>query len=287
MTLFPDVAAGGLATVCRAWALVRADGLTLGFTDHDLPLTFEGITFRPDAGLSARALVQGTGLAVDNTEVMGALSDAAITEADIEAGRYDGAEVRLWLVDWRAPEQRSLRFRGNLGEIRRGQGAFHAELRGLTERLNVAQGRVFHRDCAAVLGDAACGVDLDLPTFAATFPAPVAAEAGRVFVIAGLDAYADRWFERGTLTVLSGAGAGLRGLVKGDRLRPDATRRVELWEPLRATVAPGDLLRLTAGCDRRAVTCRFKFDNIANFRGFPFLPGDDWMIAGPRRDGAA
>ena len=50
---------GGVTTLCRAWALSRADGLVRGFTDHDRPLAFEGIAFRPETGMSASALVQG------------------------------------------------------------------------------------------------------------------------------------------------------------------------------------------------------------------------------------
>lgn len=67
-------------TVARAWSVRRADGLTLGFTDHDQRLVFGGVTFRPDRGLTARALVQGTGLSVDNSEAVGALNDDAITD---------------------------------------------------------------------------------------------------------------------------------------------------------------------------------------------------------------
>lgn len=273
--------AGGFTTLARAWALTRTDGVTLGFTDHDRPLIFEGIAFRPDSGMSARAMVSGTGLAVDNTEVLGALSDAAITEADIQAGRYDGAEVRMWLVNWADVAQRHLRFRGSLGEIRRENGAFQAELRGLSDHLNQPRGRVYHRDCAAVLGDAACRFDLNTPGSATTLPAETV-EAGRIYRFGALDSHADRWFERGRLRVLSGAAAGLEGIVKVDRLAADGSRTVELWQPIPAPVAPGDSLRIEAGCDKRATTCRFKFDNFVNFQGFPFIPGDDWLMAGPR-----
>ena len=84
----------GATTVCRAWAVRRADGVTLGFTDHDRDLSFDGVTFRAGTGLTARSLMQSTGLAVDNSEAFGALSSDAVREADIESGRYDGAEVR-------------------------------------------------------------------------------------------------------------------------------------------------------------------------------------------------
>ena len=69
----------GVTTVCRAWAITRRDGVTFGFTDHDLPLAFDGLSFKAETGLSAMALQQSTGLSVDNSEALGALSDAAVT----------------------------------------------------------------------------------------------------------------------------------------------------------------------------------------------------------------
>jgi uncharacterized phage protein (TIGR02218 family) len=273
--------AGGHSTVARAWALTRRDGVTLGFTDHDETLSFEGILFRPDEGLSASALVQGSGLAVDNAEVLGVLSDAAIREEDIAAGRYDGAGIRLWWVNWRKPEERVLRFRGTLGEIRRLGGAFQAEVRGLTEALNQPLGRVFHRDCSAVLGDGACRVDLGLPGMAEDRTVEIC-EENRVFRFADLDLPPDRWFERGQFRVLSGAAAGLSGIVKHDRRLADGSREIALWASLPAPVLPGDQVRIEPGCDKRFATCREKFANTANFRGFPHLPSEDWLIAVPR-----
>ena len=93
-------------TRARAWALTREDGTVLGFTDHDRDLSFEGLTFRAGTGMSASAITQGTGLAVDNTEASGALSDAALTEGDILAGLYDNAALVIWEVDWTDPDAR-------------------------------------------------------------------------------------------------------------------------------------------------------------------------------------
>ena len=139
--------ATGCTTVCRCWAVTRKDGVVLGFTDHDVDLAFEGILFRAGSGLSARALAQSTGLAVDNSEAVGALSDASVTETDLRAGRFDNAEVRLWLVNWANTAERLLQFRGTVGEVSQAGGQFRAELRGLTEALNRPQRRVFQRDC--------------------------------------------------------------------------------------------------------------------------------------------
>ncbi|MEL7114212.1 MAG: DUF2163 domain-containing protein [Pseudomonadota bacterium] len=271
--------ASGATRVCRAWALKRKDGVEFGFTDHDLDLVFEGITFRADTGLAARAIQQGTGLSVDNSEAVGILSDAAITEEDIQAGRFDGAEVLAWLVNWQNVEERHLQFRGHLGEIAREGASFTAELRGLTEGLNQPQGRVYQSVCSARLGDAACGFNTDAPGY--FFEGPVEEVEGRkVFRFADLSDFDERWFERGRFKVISGAAKGLVGIVKNDRLSADG-REIELWETLGLEVQPGDVIRVDAGCDGRAETCRLKFNNMLNFQGFPHIPGDDWLMNYP------
>ena len=275
--------ASGVTTVCRCWDVEREDGAVLGFTDHDRDLRFDGVLYRAGTGLSARAFAQATGLAVDNSEAMGALSDASVREADIEAGRFDGARLRAWLVNWAEPSERSLRFRGSFGEVTRRGGAFEVELRGLTEALNQPFGRVFQAGCDAVLGDARCGVDLGAPGYALEVTVG-GVEGGRVFTWSSLPR-PDGWHERGRLRVVSGAAEGLSGMIRSDR--SDGGRRIELWQALGATVAPGDRVRLEPGCDKRAETCRGKFGNLLNFRGFPHVPGEDWQMSHPATAGVA
>ncbi|QBF32265.1 DUF2163 domain-containing protein [Thalassococcus sp. S3] len=273
----------GLTTLCRAWAITRKDGASFGFTDHDRPLSFEDITFKADSGLTALALQQSTGLSVDNSEAVGALSDASVTEEDIEAGRFDGADVKAWLVNWSDPDVRWLQFRGTIGEVRRADGAFHAELRGLTEALNRPLGRVYQKPCTAVLGDGQCRFDLDTPGYAHIAPVEDIDDT-RVFRWTELPGFEPGWFGRGRLTVVTGAAEGLWGSVKWDRLI-EGVRQIELWEPIRGQIQAGDEVRLEAGCDKRLETCRLKFNNILNFQGFPDVPGEDWMVAYPRSSG--
>ena len=273
----------GVTTVCRAWAVTRRDGVVLGFTDHDRDLAFEGITFRASTGLTARALEQSTGLAVDNAEAVGALSDASIREADIAAGLYDGAGVRSWLVNWTDVSERRQTFRGSIGEIERQGGAFRAELRGLAEALNQPKGAVYQKPCAAVLGDGRCRVDTMQPGMSHE-ASVVAVERGAVLAFPAAPGFPEGWFARGRVTVLDGAGQGAVGVVKRDR-DVAGQRVVELWEMLSAGLAPGDRVRIEPGCDKRLETCRDKFDNLANFRGFPDIPGEDWLVSYPVRAG--
>ncbi|MEE4186850.1 MAG: DUF2163 domain-containing protein [Roseobacter sp.] len=275
---------GGLTTIAHAWAIVRKDGVVLGFTDHDRDLAFDGITFRADTGLSALSLAQSTGLSVDNTEALGALSDLSIREDEIEQGRFDGAEVRAWMVNWSDVSQRWLQFRGTIGELRRGDGGFQAELRGLTEALNRPLGRVFQKPCTAVLGDASCQVDLEAPGYSIDLTVETVDRA-RLFSWDEFDSFDAGWFARGRLEVMDGPSGGLWGMVKSDRI-DGARRTVELWEPIRGPLGAGAVVRLTAGCDKRSETCRLKFRNLLNFQGFPDLPGDDWLLAVPKSTGA-
>jgi len=268
----------GVTSVCRAWSVRRRDGAVYGFTDHDRDLSFEGVVFRASSGMTARVLQQTTGLSVDNSEAMGALSDAAVREEDLLAGRFDGAEVRCWLVNWADVDARIEQFRGTFGEIVRTAGQFRAELRGQTEALNQPQGRAYHRGCSAVLGDARCGFDLAQPGFSATVA--VGSQTGAVVRVGAVPGVPADWFQRGRLVVVSGRAAGLVGLIKSDRL-DGAGRSVELWSSLGIALDPGDTVRLEAGCDKTAATCRDKFANFLNFRGFPHIPGDDWLASYP------
>lgn len=272
----------GATTVCRAWTVQRRDGVMLGFTDHDRDLVVDGVTCRADTGMTARALQQTTGLSVDNSEAVGALSDAAIAEADLLAGRFDAAEVRSYLVNWAAPEDRIEQFRGSLGEIVRARGSFKAELRGLSEALNQPQGFAYLPGCSAVLGDARCKFQVLQPGYFSDVTAD-AVEDGRIFRFESFAGFDDRWFEHGRFEVLTGEAAGLIGVVKIDR-QEGGGRRIELWQSVGAPVGAGDQLRLIAGCNKSVVTCRAKFANFLNFRGFPHIPGEDWLASYPVPD---
>lgn len=273
----------GTTHVCRCWALSRKDGTELGFTDHDAVLEFDGIRFEAASGMTASALQSSTGLSVDNAEATGALSHASLTEADIMAGRFDGAQMRVWLVNWSDVTMRQMIFRGHLGELTRAGGAFEAELRGIAEQMNQTRGRLYQGPCTALLGDTACGFDLTQLGFQEEVTVDTITD-GRDLLFSTFGSFADGWFARGTIEVLTGAAAGASGLIKSDQIDGDG-RRIVLWQEVQADLASGDQIRLTAGCDKRFATCKGKFANTVNFRGFPHIPGEDWLMSYPTRSG--
>ncbi len=274
----------GATTLCRCWSITRKDGVMLGFTDHDRTLDFLGRSFLADAGMSAKALEQSTGLSVDNSEAVGVLSHASVDEKDLIAGRFDGAEVEIWLVNWKDTSQFAVLFKGQLGEIQRQSGTFTAELRGQTDRLNQNQGRIYQKPCSAVLGDARCRFDTSATGYSEAVQIDAITDQ-KILTVTLAGTFPDRWFEKGRVQFVDGAAAGLSGVVKRDH-QQGASRVIELWEMARADVAPGDLVQISAGCDKRFATCKDKFSNAMNFQGFPHVPGDDWLMAVPRKSGA-
>jgi uncharacterized phage protein (TIGR02218 family) len=266
----------GATTLCHCWKVTRTGAAAMGFTDHDRPLTFDGLTFEAASGFEATALESGLGLSVPNQDIAGALSSAAITEDDLAAGRYDGAGVEIWRVNWADVTQRLLIAKGEIGEVRRDAMGFTAELRGIAHRLNAAQGRHYQFACDADVGDARCKVDLNATAFKGAGSVTAAANS-RELSASGLGAFADGWFAGGRLVWTSGANAGLSQTVKSH-----IGAALTLWEAMPFAIAAGDGFTVTAGCDKRFATCKAKFANGLNFRGSPLMPGNDWIVASPR-----
>lgn len=268
--------ASGATTLAWAWRITRADGESFGFTDHDRVLIFEGTMFEPESGLIASELRTGSELAVDAQDAEGVLTSERITETDIIDGRWDNAEVEVWRVNWTDPAQRVLLRRGAIGEIRRGRLAFVAEMRSLAHVLAQSVGRVFQGTCDAALGDARCGVDLDIPAFTG-MGTVVDLLRPRAFTASGLGRFAAGWFAFGALEWTTGANTGRAAEVALHDLG-DGIATITLIEAPVRKIEPGDAFTVHAGCDKRAETCRARFANIANFRGFPHIPGPDTVI---------
>lgn len=273
----------GVTTLAHVWRVERRDAQVFAFTDHDCPLPFDDLMAEPVQGLASGAIEKSTDLSVDSASILGALSSEAITEADIARGLWDNARIDIYRVDWAAPDERVHLFAGHIGEVRRGALAFEAELRGLQAALNVPVGRVFSRFCDADLGDVRCGVDSDAPAFCGE--GVITEVLGtHAFRASGIEAYADGWFARGRIVWDGGATSE----VAAHRSDDDGAI-IDLLD--RAQLTLGDVFVIYAGCDKRLETCRAKFANVANFRGFPHMPGNDTLQAGPtageRLDGSS
>lgn len=195
-------------TLCLCWRLTRRDGEVFGLTDHDTDLLIAGFTYKPGAALEGGQFVQSIDLKPGHAAAAGFLSNDFIQEGDLRSGLWDGCQIDVLRVDWRAPETGQIHiWSGYLTESTMlDNGKFQADLASLKADLERPVGRVLQRQCDAAFGDERCGVR----------------EVGQ-------------------------------------------------------------------SCDQRFETCRDVFSNTANFRGFPHMPGNDFVLAGPaagRNDGS-
>jgi uncharacterized phage protein (TIGR02218 family) len=272
-----------VTTLAFCWTVKRRDGLVLGFTDHDAPLTLDGVIHDPQTGFNASAAESALGLQTQTMDLDGALSSQRISADDLMAGKYDRATVETWLVNWSDPQARTLLRTAVIGRIDMSGNAYKVELQSLAEAMDRRRGRLVRRRCDAELGDTRCGKDVSGAAWRGTGTVADARGAAD-FTATGLAAFAAQWFEQGVIEWQSGDNAGLTSQVAAHEAEGPAAR-FALWLPMPKPIRAGDLFTVTAGCDKRFATCKQKFSNSLNFQGFPHLPGNDAVYTYVNGDG--
>jgi len=260
-------------TLATCWLIERADGATYRYTDHDraIEVTGQGApvdgTYLTAVGYETGEIQARADLSVDELTVGCVLDSEQITDAELRAGLFDYAAVRLMLIDWSAPGAGIVKLRrGTLGEIAIGQGRFKAELRGMTQAVQQVVGEAFSPLCRADLGDSRCGVNLASYTLTGT----LTAVTDRTVVSDSARAEADGYFDNGVLTFTSGPNAG-----NAREIKVFAAGQFTLHQPAPYIAEVGDGYSVVPGCQKTIEVCKAKFDNVINFRGEPQVPGVD------------
>lgn len=267
-----------VTTLATCWKVVRLDGVTLGFTDLDVDIAFtDGVTYMARTGFNRSAIKGKSDMSVDNLEVDGLLDSTALKDSDLRAGIYDFASVEIFLVNWQDLTMGKIILRrGLLGQVQLKDSQFIAEVNGLTQYLQQQYLEVYSADCRADFCDARCA--LNRATFTDT--GIVTAVTGpRRTIVATLSSLTrpNDWHTNGELTWTSGLN---NAAVQEVRLF-QAPGTFVLYLPSGLDIQVGDTFSILTGCDMSATTCTTKFSNIINFRGEPFVPGQDAMMQTP------
>lgn len=258
-----------LETIALLWRVERCDGVTLGFAAHDRDIVVAHTVYHAAPGMLPSAIEMDDGFDPLDMDIGGALSHALIRSADLAAGRWDHAAVRVGLIDWQQPAQRAAWFwHGHLGAVSIEGNRFSADLRGLKARLDQPLVPVASPSCRAAFCDPGCG----LSRIAFERVAVVDAVEDEGLMFAGVDAVTASGLVQGHLRWISGANVGLGADVIG---HTDAA--VHLDGPLVGQPVAGDRAMLIEGCDKSLAICAGRFGNAINFRGEPHLPGNDLL----------
>jgi uncharacterized phage protein (TIGR02218 family) len=261
-----------VTTLCTCWKAVLTNGTIYGFTDNIEDILFEGVLYRASSGFTPSSIASNSSMAVDNLEVMGLLSDDTITEADINAGLWDFADITVIQLNYNDLTQGSIVLhRGNVGEIKFTNQQFTAEFRGISQRLQQTIGELYSAGCRASLGDSRCKIDLPSITVSSSV---VTIDSTNKIITCGLTNPTE-YFNAGLLTFTSGLNNGLSMEVKL-YTNPGI---IELHLPLSYQIAVGDTFSVYPGCTKRFTEdCKNKFNNVLNFRGEPHVPGNDQLL---------
>lgn len=255
-----------LDTVATFWRIYRRDGAALAFTSHDRNLTFGGMTHFAAPGMIPAAIRLTAELANDSAEVQGALNHDSIREGELAAGLFDEAAIEIGAVDWTSLEHHTL-YTGQIGRIEDDRSQFSAELRSAKSLLEQDFVPRTSPTCRAAFCGPGCGLS-PVPFISVHLVAAIDLESNRVR-FTGLDgeAYLD-----GRLRFLEGPQTGVAfGVVDAEG------EWLVLDRPLIDGTPTGTRAELREGCDHTIATCAARFGNAVNFRGEPFLPGNDFL----------
>jgi uncharacterized phage protein (TIGR02218 family) len=171
-TTLLDHIQGEATTLTTCWEITRLDGTVVRLTELDVALeippiavgsiTIGGGRYTSVDGFDRTAVENKTGFEVDTAEINGLLNSSGISKEDVRASLYDGADLKIFMVNYRDLTQGALALkRGLLGEVTvSGSGRFQTELKSLK---TVLQRRLVEKTsptCRALLGDNRCKIPL-------------------------------------------------------------------------------------------------------------------------------
>lgn len=262
------------------WKITRTDGEVFRFTSHNRAVTFRGAVYTPCRSLVQSAIqVSAEFGTIDNLDLSGIVADESITESDLYAGRFDGAEVEIWRVDWKTGDG-ALLIAGLCGSLTFDEDGFKFEVVTPTERMTQTPLlSPVMPTCRFRFGDERCTFDVASTVATGSVTALPAVnlftQARRRAFLDATRAEAANFFVRGRLTWTSGANIGSTQDVKSF-----SSSAFVLETATQYPIEIGDAYSVVRGCDKSFTTCT-GYANTANFGGFPHLKGDDDLALTP------
>ena len=255
------------------FTFILATGLTLTYTNVDQPVSYNGAVFAANGplvqGLKYRCSV---GLDVDKQQITIAarstdLVGGAMFLAALCDGAFDGCLVQRDRVFMSALGQPPVGgvtlFHGRLSTVDQvGRTSAKVTVASDLVLLDMDMPRnLYAPTCLHTLYDSGCGVPRG--TYATNGTVAAGSTTSLINFSSALAMHA-----QGSIVFSSGANANLRSTVKS----AVAGASLTLMYPLPSPPAVGDAFTVYAGCDHTSATCQTRFNNLANFRGFPYVP---------------
>lgn len=267
------------------WIITLLGGTVLRYSGGDIPVTVSGTTWALGPGIRRGRRQQRIGVSVDTLSLTVIADDDVLVGSvpilqALAKGVFTGATVALHraFLDLAGQCQGVVPdFYGRVGAVRAGRSQASVEVRSHAELLDVMiPGDVYQPGCRNTLFDARCGLAASSYTVSGVCAA--AGDATRRTITstsAAIIAKPTAWADLGVLTFTSGLNAGISRTVRAHTLAA-GTATVTAVYPFPFAIAGGDAFTLRAGCNKvKDGDCVTKFNNLAHFRGEPFIPAPE------------
>ena len=186
------------------------------------------------------------------------------------SGGLDGAEVivyKAFMSDVSTVVGVIMLFSGQIAEIQISRVSVKVTVNSNLQLLNVKMPRnLWQPSCLHTLYDADCGVIRSGSSSA------VLVNSTKTRLLCSLSNTAG-YFDQGYIQFTSGPMAGINRTIKSY-----TAGIIDLLGPLPSVPATSDQFFAYRGCDKTKSTCGTKFNNLVNFRGFPFVPVPETVL---------
>lgn len=283
-------------TIAHALKVTRPDLQVFGFTSHDIDDTVPdtgsptvNVLYRANTGIAPTSIVTAAGLGVGNLELKTLHDGSIFTLTDIAGGIWKNSKFIIFRYNYAdlAAGVGEYLLVGTFGELELKQSELVIELRDLRQYFQQPVGSASSKNCRYRLGDTKCGVVLSGGS-----PTPPWTVTGTITGVGDNQTFADSarteatdFFGQGTITITSGANAGIMRQIKEWNIGSPLDKTFYLWQPFPNDIVGGETYTAVAGCRLRFTEdCVGKFSNGVNFGGEPHRPLIDAITQDVRID---
>ena len=251
------------------------DGSKIYITSTDINITYSGNTYISVAGMSRNSYKLSKGTSVDTLQVM-IYPDNTSNNITIGGlpfisacvlGALDGAFLslnRAFMPTWGDTSAGVVNlFSGRVSTVSGDRTMLQIDVKSMLEYFNIQMPKnLFQAPCSHILYDTGCTINQ--ASYTTNFT--VTSVMNNRSIYTGI-AQANGYYNSGVISCLTGANAGAKRSIT------DFTSEIATvsyaWNNIPQI---GDTFSISAGCDKTMATCTAKFSNLANYRGFPFVP---------------
>jgi uncharacterized phage protein (TIGR02218 family) len=257
----------------ECFTFITTTGTQYTWTNVDYDIVFNGFTFSASGPLVSGLTYKGSiGLEVDKQQITIAARPTDVINGApflvaLRDGAFDGAPVyrdRVFLTGPKGSVVGGVRmFQGRVStvdNVGRTQAAVTVASDLVILDYDMPK-NLFSPTCLHVLYDAGCGI------IRGTFSLDGTVGAGSNSNTINFSG-ARAGDAQGSLIFTSGANANVRATLRSVTVGTSYS----LMYPLPFAPTEGDTFNVAFGCDHTQATCHGKFNNLINFRGFPYVP---------------